>query len=48
MKIRQVTHAIAAGALALTVATTATACSDDKGKDEKDTPGDIDDDEKKD
>ncbi|CUR55770.1 exported hypothetical protein [metagenome] len=41
--IRKVTHAVAATALALTVATTATACSD---KQEKDTPGDIDNDEK--
>jgi len=43
MRIRRVTHAIGAAALALTVMTTATACSD---KAEKDTPGDIDDDEK--
>jgi len=43
MRIRQITHAIAASALALTVMTTATACSE---KEEKDTPGDIDNDEK--
>ena len=43
MKIRSVTHAIGAAALALTVMTSATACSD---KQERDTPGDIDDDEK--
>ncbi len=43
VSIRRVTHAIGAAALALTVMTTATACSD---KAEKDTPGDIDNDEK--
>ena len=43
MRIRRVTHAIGAAALALTVMTTATACSE---KEEKDTPGDIDNDEK--
>ncbi|HXH78295.1 hypothetical protein [Nocardioides sp.] len=43
MKTRKISHAIAAGLLALTVATTATACSD---KQERDTPGDIDNDEK--
>ena len=43
MKIRQVTRAIAASALALTVMTTAAACSE---KEENDTPGDIDNDEK--
>ncbi len=41
--IRQFTRAIAASALALTVITTAAACSE---KEEKDTPGDIDNDEK--
>lgn len=43
MKIRQFTRAVAASALTLTVMTTATACSE---KEEKDTPGDIDQDEK--
>ena len=43
MTIRRLTHGIGAAALALTVMTTATACSD---KQERDTPGDIDDDEK--
>jgi hypothetical protein len=48
MKIRKVTHAMAATALALTVATTATAWFGEDEPKEKDTPGDIDDDEKKD
>lgn len=43
MKTRKISHAVAASFLALTVMTTATACSD---KQEKDTPGDIDNDEK--
>lgn len=43
MSIRRVTHAVGAAALALSVMTTATACSD---KAEKDAPGDIDNDEK--
>jgi len=43
VSIRRFTHAIGAATLALTVMTTATACSD---KAEKDTPGDIDNDEK--
>lgn len=43
MTIRRITRAIGAGALALTVMTTTTACSD---KAEKNTPGDIDNDEK--
>ncbi len=48
MKLHRVTHAVAAGALALTVATAATACSEKDEPKEKDTPGDIDDDEKRD
>ena len=43
MKIRRITHAIAGATLALTVMTTATACTHNQ---EKDTPGDIDNDEK--
>ena len=42
MRIRRVTHAISAAALALTIVTTATACSENE---EQDTPGDIDNDE---
>jgi hypothetical protein len=41
--VRKCARAVGAGALALTVMTTATACTD---KQEKDTPGDIDNDEK--
>ena len=43
MRIGRYPHAIATGMLALTIMTTATACSD---KQEKDTPADIDNDEK--
>ena len=43
MRIRDLPRAVGAAALALTVMTTATGCSDQQ---EKDAPGDVDKDEK--